>query len=148
MDQLPSDWKKNAKIVGVNKPANPKLNKYRVKSRKSLQEWQEKGWTTELSPRGWFQWYVLYFLGRRDEKEDTKQIKRWKSYVARHQGQINANCHLSDHTCRPRQRQGLLQWAWDSTEDYSDQNIKQRNLEHIKQEASKYKNFNWEKIKL
>jgi hypothetical protein len=114
---IPKNWLKSDKVLPVGSDPDPELNKYKVKSRQSLTVWQENGWTTELSPLGWWQWYCLYFLGRRTD-EDEWQIQRWSSFVSRHQGQINHNCNLKDETCRPKQRQGLLQWAWDSSKRY------------------------------
>ncbi|MEG9861593.1 MAG: hypothetical protein V6Z81_03705 [Parvularculales bacterium] len=108
-DELPGDWFENAK---TSKTSNPELNYFGVKSRQSLKVWQEKGWIIGPDPRGWFQWYCRYYLGRRIEKTDQAQIRRWKSF-ARHAGQIRANCDRGDLSCRPRQRQALLQWAHD-----------------------------------
>jgi hypothetical protein len=51
-------------------------------------------------------------MGRRGE-DDERQIKRWKA-VRRHIAQIQKNCQPGDHSCRPRQRQALLHWAYDS----------------------------------
>lgn len=107
--ELPEDWFKNAKISEV---ADSSLNYFGIKSRQPLQVWQKKGWILWPDPRGWFQWYCRYYLGRRMEEVDEKQIKRWKSF-ARHAGQIKANCLPGDIRCRPRQRQALLQWAYD-----------------------------------
>ncbi len=107
--EFPSDWFEQAKLA---KEADPCLNYFRIKSRQSLQVWQNKGWIIEPDPRGWFQWYCRYYMGRRIDGVDHKQIKRWKSF-ARHAGQIRANCEPQDIYCRPRQRQALLQWAYD-----------------------------------
>jgi len=108
-DEFPEDWYKEAKISGV---ADPSLNCFGVKSRQSLQTWRKKGWIMEPDLRGWFQWYCRYYLGRRIPDVDEKQIKRWRGF-ARHAGQIKANCAPGDINCRPRQRQALLQWAYD-----------------------------------
>ncbi len=108
-NEFPKEWFENAKIS--EKP-NPDLNYFGIKSRQSLQVWQEKEWIIGPDPRGWFQWYCRYYLGRRIPEIDEKQIKRWRGF-ARHAGQIRANCMSGDLTCRPRQRQALLQWSYD-----------------------------------
>ena len=108
-DEFPATWFKDAKISDV---ADPALNYFGVKSRQSLLEWRRKGWIYGPDPRGWFQWYCRYYLGRRLPEIDAIQIKRWKGF-ARHAGQIRANCEPGNIFCRPRQRQALLQWSHD-----------------------------------
>ncbi|MEZ5691693.1 MAG: hypothetical protein R3D71_08525 [Rickettsiales bacterium] len=108
-DEFPKDWFKDAKISDT---ADPSLNSFKIKSRQNLSVWQEKGWIIGDDPRGWFQWYCRYYLGRRSPTIDEIQTKRWKNF-ARHAGQIKANCKKGDLTCRPRQRQALLQWSYD-----------------------------------
>ena len=108
-DELPPEWLENARIS--DRP-DPSLNHFGVKSRQPLSHWREKGWIIGPDPRGWFQWYCRYWLGRRLPEVDAKQIKRWRAF-SRHAGQIRANCHPGDLFCRPRQRQALLQWAYD-----------------------------------
>lgn len=108
-DELPQEWFKNARIA--EKP-DPALNYFGVKSRQPLTVWRERGWIFGPDPRGWFQWYYRYYLGRRLPEIDAIQIKRWRAF-ARHAGQIRANCEPGDIFCRRRQRQGLLQWSHD-----------------------------------
>ncbi len=108
-DEFPESWFKKAKVSDV---ADPSLNYFGIKSRQSLQVWRSRGWIIGPDPRGWFQWYCRYYLGRRIPEVDKRQIKRWKSF-ARHAGQIKANCRPGDLECRPRQRQALLQWSYD-----------------------------------
>ena len=108
-DELPADWFNDAKVSDA---ADPALNYFAVKSRQPLSVWRQKGWIYGPDPRGWFQWYCRYYLGRRLPDIDAKQIKRWKAF-SRHAGQIRANCEPGDVFCRPRQRQALLQWAYD-----------------------------------
>ena len=107
--EFPSSWYRNAKI---SDPPDLHLNYFGIKSRQALSVWRDKGWIFGPDPRGWFQWYCRYYLGRRLYEIDTIQIKRWKAF-ARHAGQIKANCDPGDIFCRPRQRQGLLQWSYD-----------------------------------
>ncbi len=106
-DEFPKEWYEGAKLSDV---PDPSLNYFGVKSRQPLSEWRRKGWIYGPDPRGWFQWYCRYYMGRRLPETDAIQIKRWRAF-ARHAGQVRANCHPGDIFCRPRQRQGLLQWA-------------------------------------
>lgn len=108
-DEFPADWFTDAKTSDT---ADEALNYFGIKSRQPLQVWQDKGWIIEPDPRGWFQWYCRYYMGRRIPEVDEKQIKRWRGF-ARHAGQIKANCMSGDLDCRPRQRQALLQWSYD-----------------------------------
>jgi hypothetical protein len=108
--EFPSDWFETAKLSPRRR--DPSLNFFGVDASKSLTYWREKGWIYEEDPRGWFQWYCRYYMGRRCP-DDARQIKRWKAMV-RHVAQIRKNCRPGDLDCRPRQRQALLHWAYDS----------------------------------
>ncbi len=108
-DEFPASWFLEARISDTPDPA---LNYFGIKSRQPLRVWREKGWIYGPDPRGWFQWYCRYYLGRRLTDIDDIQIKRWRQF-ARHAGQIRANCEPGDIFCRRKQRQALLQWAHD-----------------------------------
>lgn len=108
-EEYPPAWFKDAKISDTN---DSELNYFAVPASQTREEWRAKGWIHEQDPRGWFQWYCRYFLGRRSS-DDERQIKRWKQ-MSRHVGQIRANCRQGDELCRRRQRQALLHWAYDS----------------------------------
>jgi hypothetical protein len=108
-DEFPQDWFASAKL---GQTADPKHNFFAIKSRQPLSVWREKGWIYGPDPRGWFQWYCRYYMGRRLQDTDRIQIARWKGF-ARHAGQVRANCYPGDVFCRPRQRQALLQWSYD-----------------------------------
>lgn len=110
-DEFPDDWFENAKLC--HKFHNPDLNYFGVNASQALSVWRKKGWIYEEDPRGWFQWYCRYYMGRRIPEEDERQIKRWKSFK-RHWAQVKNNCEKSDYSCRTRQRQALLHWAYDS----------------------------------
>ena len=45
--------------------------------------------------------------------DDARQIRRWRQ-MRRHGGQFERACEPGDLFCRPRQRQALLHWAYDS----------------------------------
>ena len=112
IDEFPESWYDNAKLSKKNKNIN--LNYFKVDASLPLSAWIEKGWIYKDDPRGWFQWYCRYFLGRRlDDGEDLRQIKRWKM-MRRHIGAIKKNCMEKDLSCRVKQRQALLHWAYDS----------------------------------
>ena len=112
-NEFPKDWFTRAKLLplGTHKP-DKKLNYFGVHASQSLAEWRRKGWIHHQDPRGWFQWYCRYYMGRRSE-DDKRQIKRWRA-ITRHASQIAKNCQAGDIFCRPRQRQVLLHWAYDS----------------------------------
>lgn len=114
IEGIPDKYKKHKKVLKRGSDPDASMNHYGVKSRQSLKEWERKGWTTKNSPLGWWEWYIKYFEGRRLEDEDKLQIKRWRSFVARHNAQVQAKCKTGDKDCHTKQRQGLLQWAWDS----------------------------------
>jgi hypothetical protein len=111
MAEFPDDWFLNVNM-SADKPL-AELNYFEVLASQPLAQWQIKGWIRDEDPRGWFQWYCRYYMGRRLPEYDNWQIKRWKAIV-RHIGQIKKHCHPGDLTCRRKQRQALLQWAYDS----------------------------------
>jgi hypothetical protein len=112
--EFPSDWFKKAKFFPEGLPGHDaKLNYFGVEASQPLYVWRKKGWINEKhDPRGWFQWYCRYYLGRRIPEEDDRQIKRWKA-IKRHVAQIKKNCSERDLYCRKKQRQVLLHWAYD-----------------------------------
>lgn len=113
--EFPKDWFIRAKLppAGGSQKRNPKINYFGVNASQSLKVWREKGWIYKDDPRGWFQWYCRYYMGRRIPKEDERQIKRWKA-MTRHIRWLQGACRRGDEYCRPRQRQALLHWAYDS----------------------------------
>lgn len=109
--EFPADWFARAKLSP--KGRDPALNYFGVDASQPLSVWRKKGWIHPDDPRGWFQWYCRYYMGRRNLAEDARQIARWKA-IRRHAAQIKRNCDPGDWTCRRRQRQALLHWAYDS----------------------------------
>jgi len=134
-DEFPQEWFLNAGAAGKLSPdkRDVGVNYFGVDSRQPLNVWRENGWVPrppgmrggkntkgrviladrEANPdeRGWFQWYCRYWMGRRLPELDNMQIGRWRSF-ARHAGAIRAGCGRGALSCRPRERQALLQWAY------------------------------------
>lgn len=108
---LPTEWLQKAKL---SKTYNKDLNYFGVKASQPRQVWLDKGWIREeYDPRGWFQWYCRYYMGRRTPEYDAWQIGRWKN-LRRHIAQLQKACPIGELNCRPVQRQALLHWAYDS----------------------------------
>jgi hypothetical protein len=110
-NEFPNDWYTNAKLNP--QIHDPKLNYFGINASQPLSVWIRKGWIYREDPRGWFQWYCRYYMGRRIPDEDERQIKRWKA-MKRHVAQIKKNCDPGNLLCRAKQRQALLHWAYDS----------------------------------
>ena len=108
--EFPASWFNKAKLCPERHEAS--LNFFGVNASQPLSVGREKGWIYEEDPRGWFQWYCRYYSGRRCE-DDLRQIERWRA-VRRHVAQLKKNCARVDLTCRRKQRQALLHWAYDS----------------------------------
>jgi hypothetical protein len=108
--EFPADWFAEAKLC--HERHLPELNYFGVNASKPLSYWRAKGWIYHEDPRGWFQWYCRYYMGRRCA-DDLRQIKRWLA-MKRHILQLKKNCIKGDLSCRRRQRQALLHWAYDS----------------------------------
>lgn len=109
--EFPTHWFEKAKLSPEYKDIS--LNYFSVDASQPLAQWQAKGWISPQDPRGWFQWYCRYYLGRRTTEEDLRQIKRWRAFK-RHYSAVVKYCELYDFSCRKKQRQALLHWAYDS----------------------------------
>ncbi|CAO1614047.1 unnamed protein product [Sympodiomycopsis kandeliae] len=78
ISSLPQSW-----ISGLDHTAylsnpnyDPSLNRYQRKAGQSLHDWEKAGWIAKIDPRGWFEWYIKFYNGRRCS-DDTRQISRW-----------------------------------------------------------------------
>lgn len=115
--EFPREWFEDAIKSGTLSPegADIECNCFSIKSRQSRSVWLKKGWIPQIpgdpDNRGWFQWYCRYYIGRRIPELDEIQIRRWKAFK-RHYGQVRKNCE--EFSCRPKQRQALLQWAYNA----------------------------------
>lgn len=110
-DEFPANWFTHAKLNHTRH--DPSLNFFGVNASQPLSVWRHNGWIYPDDPRGWFQWYCRYYMGRRIPEEDKRQINRWRK-MTRHIAQVRKNCPKGDFYCRPVQRQALLHWAYDS----------------------------------
>ena len=133
-DEFPTEWFLYAGAAGKLSPERPDVscNYFGVPSRQPLSVWKENAWAPSRGrhvaettgrailgdavknpdERGWFQWYCRYWMGRRMPELDAVQIGRWRSF-ARHAGAVRKGCKAKDLSCRRRERQALLQWAYD-----------------------------------
>ena len=109
--EFPENWFSDARVSPDKKDVE--LNYFSVDASQPLSVWLAKGWIRSQDPRGWFQWYCRYYMGRRTD-DDIRQIKRWRAF-RRHQGALKKYCEPYDFNCRKKQRQALLHWAYDST---------------------------------
>lgn len=109
-DEFPASWFSRARLCSERH--DPRLNYFGVNASQPLAEWRRKGWIHPQDPRGWFQWYCRYYMGRRTQ-DDARQIRRWRA-IARHIAAIRKNCERGDLECRRKQRQAVLHWAYDS----------------------------------
>ena len=106
--EFPKSWFQKVKL---SKTLDVQLNRFKVKAGLTRKEWMKKGWIFKEDPLGWFQWYCRFAKGRRIPHIDGVQIKRWKNFT-RHVTAIKNNCEPGDIHCRRRQRQAILQWAY------------------------------------
>jgi len=109
-EEFPRRWFTNARLCAERH--DPRLNCFGVNASQPLAVWRRNGWIRPQDPRGWFQWYCRYYMGRRGP-DDARQIARWRA-IARHAAAVRKNCEKRDLDCRRRQRQALLHWAYDS----------------------------------
>ena len=109
--EFPMSWFAKAKLSP--RGYDIACNFFGTDASQPLSEWKRKGWIHPDDPRGWFQWYCRYYMGRRMPDEDQRQIKRWKA-IRRHVRQLKKHCEPGDLLCRRRQRQALMHWAYDS----------------------------------
>lgn len=108
--EFPEDWFERARLCPAFHDAQ--LNCFGVNASQPLSVWKANGWIYHEDPRGWFQWYCRYYMGRRCP-DDHRQVRRWRA-IRRHLVQLQRNCERYDMSCRRRQRQALLHWAYDT----------------------------------
>ena len=106
--EFPKSWYQNAKL---SKKFDVNKNRFIVAAGLSRKDWLDKGWIFKEDPLGWFQWYCRFVNGRRIPHIDEIQIKRWRAFK-RHVSAIKKNCEPGNIHCRRKQRQAILQWAY------------------------------------
>lgn len=110
-NEYPQRWWIDAKLCGQHNKYNKKLNFYGVRSGDDLDTWRERCWIRRQDPRGWFEWYCRFYIGRRSE-DDVRQIKRHNNYT-RHLSTLRRNSEHPDDGKSLRTKQSLLHWAYD-----------------------------------
>ena len=122
--EFPEEWFENmSKGLYENRVYKSHRNLYQVKAGQDQYYWEEHGWINEQDPRGWFQWYCRFYLGRRTA-DDARQISRWTG-VGGEKGRwknnllnkiVSSNRRFDDASVSPVVRQTMLHWAIEVTE--------------------------------
>ena len=73
-DEFPANWFARAKLSPSGRDCS--LNYFGVDASRPLSVWRRQGWIHPDDPRGWFQWYCRYYIGRRMPDEDARQMQR------------------------------------------------------------------------
>jgi len=89
----------------LSKSFDVELNYFQIRAGLSLIEWKQRGWIMNEDPRGWFQWYCRFSIGRRIPEIDKIQIGRWKTFGPRNIGGIKKYCPKKFYSCCKKQRQ-------------------------------------------
>ena len=117
---IPKNW-----LVTDFEDYDVSINKYKVQVGTTLEFWENKDWIDDLDPYGWVQWYCRFYSGRRDEKEDKRQIKRWKNLAGK-KGRFKnmlinmikkKDAKYNDYTISPKIRQTLQHWGYKITKE-------------------------------
>lgn len=95
----------------------------------SLSKWPEH-WYHKEDPHGWLQWYARYSGGRRME-DDTRQIKRWRAFKARHGGRA------FQENPTPRRAYALRNWGIDPVKLLKDEKKQVKLIEVMNEYRSK-----------
>lgn len=126
---LPNEW-----LVTDFEDYDININKYKVQVGTTLEFWEDKEWINKLDPYGWVQWYCRFYKGRRNEKEDKRQIKRWSAIVGKN-GRfrkwlvtliLKNDGKWNNNTISPKIRQTLQHWAYKLTKEDFNKEINNR----------------------
>lgn len=122
------DYKKYKNLIDIpiwkltNSVYDKNVNKYKVKTGSTLLEWENKGWIKKPYYRGWVEWYINFYNGKRSY-DDIRQIKRWEG-VAGKNGRFRKRLinmlkenkkKYNDFSVSPKIRQVLLEWGYEIT---------------------------------
>ncbi|WRT70512.1 uncharacterized protein IL334_007510 [Kwoniella shivajii] len=124
LSSLPFTLPNSSKLL-TNPYPDGENNRFRVRAGQSLQEWEKAGWIWSEDPRGWAQWYVRFWEGRRG-RDDDRQVRRWmkvagptgrfKRALLKKLVQSGGRSAVADEDVGAVLRQCLWQWGYEMTE--------------------------------
>ena len=109
--EFPAAWFDRAKLSPDRH--DPELNYFGVNASQPLSGVEGQGLDLPRRSAGLVPMVLPLLHGQTLPRRRPRQIKRWRA-IRRHVAQMEKNCSPGDLSCRRKQRQAVLHWAYDS----------------------------------